>query len=61
LTLYPLDSFVGKTAQGNDRLLKMFCECVLGAIVTQTLQRLNKHHHGGNTNSRDLGRIVKWP
>src|SRR5215469_4005162 len=34
---------------------------ILGPVVTQSIERLDKHHHGRNAKARNLSGIVQWP
>src|SRR5712691_7104271 len=59
--LYPTHRLVRQFIESGHCHFEMLLLGVLDLVVTDPVQTLHKHHHGGNTGARDLGRIVQRP
>ena len=55
----PVDCQLCEPIHCNDSLLEVFAGGVLGAVVTQSVERLYEHHHGGNAETRNLCGVVQ--
>src|SRR5215469_15027086 len=55
----PVGGQLGEPIHCNYSLFEVFALRVLGAVVTQTVERLDEHHDGWNAETRNLGCIVQ--